>query len=190
MQQGCVFSVVLHAARYQDYQAKQIPVVTEGGATVRVMAGEARGAAGPIALRNPGLLLDVNLAPHAAFHQEVCNPNGVSCRPPQQEAVMRSQGASGRTLRTGLTDSLHVLAMKVLQNALRKFMSSAVSMHVLVMAVPDRLQRQVNPEWNGFVYVCDGSGTVSGVKAAREQVKRENFVHFQRLMHAMAAGSC
>lgn len=74
MQQDCRLSVIPSTAmaRYQDYQAKEIPVVTDGGATVRVMAGEARGAAGPIALRNPGLLLDVKLAPHAAFRQEVC----------------------------------------------------------------------------------------------------------------------
>ena len=58
--------------RYQDYQAAEIPVVTEGGATVRVMAGQAHGAVGPITLRNPGLLLDVKLAPHAAFRQGVC----------------------------------------------------------------------------------------------------------------------
>lgn len=44
-------------------------------------------------------------------------------------------------------------------------------MHALVLAVPDRLQRQVDPEWNGFVYVCDGAGSVSGVKATREQVR-------------------
>ena len=96
----------------------------------------------------------------------------------------------GRTLRTGLTESIHLLAMKALQKALRNSMSTPVSMPVLVLAVPDRFQRQVNPEWNGFVYVCDGSGTVSGVKAAREQVKSFKIVHFQCLMHALAAGSC
>lgn len=72
-------------ARYQDYQAKEIPIVTDDGATVRVMAGEARGAVGPIALRNPGLLLDVKLAAHAAFRQEVCALDGGRCRPPLQE---------------------------------------------------------------------------------------------------------
>ena len=73
--------------RYQDYQAGEIPVVTDGGATVRIMAGEARGAVGPITLRNPGLLLDVKLAPHAAFRQEVCALDGFlrgyPCRSPQ-----------------------------------------------------------------------------------------------------------
>ncbi|KAK9833257.1 hypothetical protein WJX81_000488 [Elliptochloris bilobata] len=83
--------------RYQDYQAEQIPSVAEGGATVRVMAGAARGVVGPVALRNPGLLLDVKLAPGAQFSQ------------------------------------------------------------------------QVDPEWNSFLYVSDGAGIVSGVKANREQ---------------------
>jgi hypothetical protein len=55
--------------RYQDYQADQIPAVSADGAAVRVMAGQAYGAAGPIALRNPGLLLDVTLAPGASFTQ-------------------------------------------------------------------------------------------------------------------------
>lgn len=35
------------------------------------MAGEALGATGPIKLRNPGLLLDVRLAPGAALQQPV-----------------------------------------------------------------------------------------------------------------------
>ncbi len=57
--------------RYQDYQAKDIPVVERDGARVRVMAGESSGATGPIALRNPGLLLDVTLAKGASFTQQV-----------------------------------------------------------------------------------------------------------------------
>ena len=59
--------------RYQDYQAKDIPVVERGGARVRVMAGESSDATGPIALRNPGLLLDVTLAKGASFSQQVWN---------------------------------------------------------------------------------------------------------------------
>ena len=57
--------------RYQDYQAKDIPVVVDGGVTVRIMAGESYGTPGPIALRNPGILLDVTLLPGATFTQEV-----------------------------------------------------------------------------------------------------------------------
>lgn len=29
---------------------------------------------------------------------------------------------------------------------------------------------QIDSRWNGFVYVCDGAGKVSGIKAKREQV--------------------
>lgn len=59
------------ACRYQDYQASDIPAVEKDGARVRVMAGESSGATGPIALRNPGLLLDVTLAKGASFTREV-----------------------------------------------------------------------------------------------------------------------
>ncbi len=61
----------LFLSRYQDYQAGDIPVVADGGVTVRVMAGEYSGATGPIALRNPGMLLDVILSPGATFTQSV-----------------------------------------------------------------------------------------------------------------------
>ena len=32
------------------------------------------------------------------------------------------------------------------------------------------LLAQVETGWNGFVYVCDGQGSISGTRAAREQV--------------------
>lgn len=57
--------------RYQDYQSKDIPVAEKDGASVRVMAGNWGGAEGPIKLRNPGMLLDVRLAPGASFSQHV-----------------------------------------------------------------------------------------------------------------------
>lgn len=84
--------------RYQDYQAEQIPVLEQaGGARVRVMAGQSGGVPGPIAMRNPGLLLDVTLPQGATFTQEVPR------------------------------------------------------------------------DFNGFLYVCDGAGTVSGTKTSKEQ---------------------
>lgn len=58
--------------RYQDYQADQIKTVEQDGAKVRVMAGDSHGLTGPIAMRNPGLLLDVTLEKGATFSQEVC----------------------------------------------------------------------------------------------------------------------
>lgn len=49
----------------------------QDGAKVRVMAGDSHGATGPVAMRNPGLLLDVTLAKGATFSQEVrgCHPS-------------------------------------------------------------------------------------------------------------------
>jgi len=59
-------------SRYQDYQAEQIETVEKDGAKVRVMAGDSHGLTGPIAMRNPGLLLDVVLEKGATFSTEVC----------------------------------------------------------------------------------------------------------------------
>lgn len=47
--------------RYQDLQASDIPDFKDAGVHVRVMAGESGGVAGPLHLRNPGMLLDVRL---------------------------------------------------------------------------------------------------------------------------------
>jgi hypothetical protein len=47
-------------------------VVEKDGARVRVMAGDGalgQAAAGPIKMRNPGVLLDISLAPGAKFSQ-------------------------------------------------------------------------------------------------------------------------
>ena len=57
--------------RYQDYQASDIPVVQEGGVSVRIMAGTHGGATGPIEMRNPGLLMDVTLSQGSTFLQAV-----------------------------------------------------------------------------------------------------------------------
>ena len=67
--------------RYQDYQASDIPVVQQGGVTVRVMAGSRRGTLGPIEMRNPGLLMDVTLAQGSTFKQEVHALPGHSLHP-------------------------------------------------------------------------------------------------------------
>ena len=79
MPAGCVLfdanrltlSVNCVSRRYQDYQASDIPIVADQGVSVRVMAGEYFGTTGPIALRNPGMLLDVILSPGATFTQAV-----------------------------------------------------------------------------------------------------------------------
>lgn len=57
--------------RYQDYQAEQIKTVQEDGLAVRVMAGRYKGVEGPVFMRNPGILLDVQLKPGASFNHQV-----------------------------------------------------------------------------------------------------------------------
>ena len=57
--------------RYQDYQAEDIKTVEEGGLKVRVMAGNYKGVEGPVYMRNPGMLMDVQLQPGATFTQPV-----------------------------------------------------------------------------------------------------------------------
>lgn len=57
--------------QYQDYQAKDIPVVEADGASIRVMAGSRGGKVGPIKMRNPGMLMDVTLQPGASWNEEV-----------------------------------------------------------------------------------------------------------------------
>eukprot|EP00884_Botryococcus_braunii_P015832 jgi/Botrbrau1/2932/Bobra.0026s0007.1 len=83
--------------RYQDYKPSEIPAVEKEGLRVRVMAGSSYGVQGPIEMRNPGMLLDVQLSAGAKFEQ----------------------------------------------------------------VVP--------AEYNGFVYISDGSGEVSGTEAKRTQ---------------------
>ena len=46
-------------------------MATAEGVTVRVMAGQSHGVSGPINMRNPGMLLDVQVAQGGKFTQEV-----------------------------------------------------------------------------------------------------------------------
>ena len=52
--------------RYQEYAREQLPVVEDGGAWVRVIAGEVDGRRSPIETTVPTTLLHVRLAPNAA----------------------------------------------------------------------------------------------------------------------------
>jgi redox-sensitive bicupin YhaK (pirin superfamily) len=56
--------------RYQDYQAEDIPTAEAGGAKVRVMAGSWQNTTGPIKMRNPGHLMDVQVLPGGKFTHE------------------------------------------------------------------------------------------------------------------------
>lgn len=62
-------SVVLR--RYQDYRADEIPIVKNDRFFLKVFAGESHGVRGPIEMRNPGMVLDVQLQPGASFDQYV-----------------------------------------------------------------------------------------------------------------------
>lgn len=57
---------------YQDYQSEQIKDVVEDDLTVRVMAGNYKGVEGPVYMRNPGMLFDVQVKPGATFSTQVC----------------------------------------------------------------------------------------------------------------------
>ncbi len=59
------------APRYQELKGGEIPVVKDGGATVRVIAGESSGQKGLIETRIPITYLHVTLAPGARVRQAV-----------------------------------------------------------------------------------------------------------------------
>lgn len=71
MHQMAVLTIAGVCCRYQDYKPTEIPLVEKEGVRVRVMAGSSYGAEGPIQMRNPGMLLDVQLSAGAQFKQEV-----------------------------------------------------------------------------------------------------------------------
>lgn len=65
-------TLTLILRRYQDYQPQDIPIVEKDGTRVRVMAGPGalgEAVAGPIKMRNPGMLLDVTVGPGASYTQ-------------------------------------------------------------------------------------------------------------------------
>ncbi len=61
----------LSAPRYQDIRDAAIPVVTRGGARVRVIAGEHGGARGPAQISSPLEVLDLRLSPGATWEAEL-----------------------------------------------------------------------------------------------------------------------
>ena len=57
--------------RYQDIPPEEIPVVANGGSSVKVIAGEYQGTQGPAKTWIPAHYFDVTLEPAAAFSQPV-----------------------------------------------------------------------------------------------------------------------
>ena len=78
----------------QDYGAASIPTVERNGASVRVMAGTAHGVTGPVFMRNPGMLLDVQLAPGASFREEVRPSSAIASAGCQHDQPMLSPWTS------------------------------------------------------------------------------------------------
>src|SRR5262245_893331 len=80
--------------RYQDIRAKRIATAQSGGATLRVIAGEAFGTKGAAATLIPLRLLDVTIADNAAFEVELSDTH--SCFAYVYEGSMRGQDGAGQ----------------------------------------------------------------------------------------------
>ena len=80
--------------RYQDIPATRIATVQNGGAAVRVIAGDAFGAKGAATTLIPLRLLDVTIAANAAFEVEV--PDSYSCFVYMYEGTVRGQDRDGQ----------------------------------------------------------------------------------------------
>jgi redox-sensitive bicupin YhaK (pirin superfamily) len=145
--------------RYQDYQPDQIPTVEDGrGAKVRVMAGGGalgQKVEGPIKMRNPGMLLDVSLAPGASFTQVGRRLRGTVC-------FVSGWFEAGRFR---LWSVLCVLCR-------------ASTHHGSDVSVKQRTDRPtdlttdgqaVPADWTAFAYIHGGAGAISGRAVQREQ---------------------
>jgi len=87
--------------RYQDIPAARIASVAGGGATMRVIAGEAFGVAGAASTLIPVRLLDVSIGPNAAFEIDV--PESHACFVYVYEGTAHGldRGAQSRQLTKG-----------------------------------------------------------------------------------------
>ncbi len=72
MTRTLIVACVLSHPGIRTTRLSRSETVEKDGAKVRVMAGDSHGLTGPIAMRNPGLLLDVVLEKGATFSTEVC----------------------------------------------------------------------------------------------------------------------
>ncbi len=88
------------APRYQEFLASEIPEVTTGGATVRVIAGRFDDAAGPVETRSPVTYLHVRLAPGAGVTVPAVEETAlVYTFAGDGEATMLVYGDGGDTIR-------------------------------------------------------------------------------------------
>ena len=85
----------LNPPRYQDVSAGRIASAVSGGATVRVIAGQAFGVAGAANTLIPVRLLDVTVAPGATF--EIDLPDSHACFVYVYEGAVRGLDGAGKT---------------------------------------------------------------------------------------------
>ena len=95
------------APRYQDVRASHIASVSQNGATVRVIAGEAFGVKGAADTLMPVRLLDVEIEANAAF--EIGVPDKHACFVYVYEGEMRGTDRNGKPMDIA-SGSLAVLA--------------------------------------------------------------------------------
>src|SRR5689334_17598724 len=87
--------------RYQDIARQKIPSVRHARATVRVIAGEAFGAAGPANTLIPVRLLDVSIEPEATFAIGVADTHACFAYVYEGAASARQKNGTPRVLETG-----------------------------------------------------------------------------------------
>jgi redox-sensitive bicupin YhaK (pirin superfamily) len=85
----------MNAPRYQDVSAGRIASAVSGGATVRVIAGQAFGVAGAASTLIPVRLLDVTVAPGATL--EIDLPESHACFVYVYEGAARGLDGAGKT---------------------------------------------------------------------------------------------
>ena len=85
----------MNPPRYQDVSAARIASATSGGATARVIAGQAFGVAGAANTLIPVRLLDVKVTPGATF--EIDLPDSHACFVYVYEGTVRGFDSAGKT---------------------------------------------------------------------------------------------
>ena len=85
----------MNPPRYQDVSAARIASAVGGGATMRVIAGEAFGVTGAATTLIPVRLLDVSIGPDATFEIDV--PDSHACFVYVYEGVVRGPDRAGKT---------------------------------------------------------------------------------------------
>lgn len=142
---------------------------------VRVMAGSRGGVAGPIKLRNPGMLLDVRLQPGASFTQVGAAPG---CPAVWQRGCSPACHAwpdwLACLLQTGCLPPMRCECMHLLPAApwaLGSMVTSRsrwprfLAFYCSAQCHTRSLLQHVPEAWNGFAYVYEGKGRIGDKNA-------------------------